>query len=231
MLIITIIALIGLSIPASAVSLGPLFWLGPQTMDNLQNYIVEAGTTMQLPAVPGANTMYRHFALWPGMRTDNYRARGLPYGGHLIQTIMSPNGVANQGQRSCKGGERDDQWCRGTSNALQSSRLQINIRYAWNPSTRNTTQYLKVGGGNLISEYTSDSGRPFNWHVTVECWECVGTTPEHSYLDTTIKLQNAEPKFDSWLTTTNVTHSPVTTNDGGKTWHVNWIHVKSHRFG
>ncbi|KAF2418477.1 hypothetical protein EJ08DRAFT_63394 [Tothia fuscella] len=249
MLLLQSLTLLVCSRLASAdTTFGPQFWFGPLTTDNIHNYILEAVTTMQLPAVPNPDIMDRHFALWPGMRTDNYRASGWSYGGDLIQTILSPDGITHGGYWNCGNpSEREDQWCGFSSvwrcdppestscgnlngaGAPIDGDTAVEIRYRYDTGTRDFTQTLS-SGGKVVSTFTRALGKAINWYLGVECWDCVGTIPDHSYVGTTITLQDPDPEWDRYMLAWNVSHSTPFTSDGGKNWHIDWLHVNSEKF-
>lgn len=100
-----------------------------------------------------------------------------------------------------------------------------------NVSLRNF--YAMPSGSEFILE--KDSGLSLSaplieWGPRIECVNgFTGTSPPHTYRNTTISLSQSAPNFPKSLITLNSTNSRIDSADGGQTWTVDTIHIKESR--
>ncbi|KAI0009550.1 hypothetical protein F4779DRAFT_627697 [Xylariaceae sp. FL0662B] len=202
------------------IGFGPYFSLGPT-----QSWIREATTTLVLPEVP--KPQEERLALWPGMGTS---------GGDLIQAlaVSFEDPAANCGAST-------GQWCTWAS-TLQGVQLggnqvpaspadELAIKYVYNDSTSEYDQSVTING-KVVSTLSTSSGHAEGWGTAVECQvdACTGTVAAHQYLSTTVILDSADESFGDTLTLNEADSSGLTTSDGGKTWKVDSINIRSHTF-
>lgn len=70
------------------------------------------------------------------------------------------------------------------------------------------------------------------WGSAVECAEenC-GTIPAHTWIDTTITLDSADPNYDQTMGKGQGVSGEMSTSDGGVTWTVTDIDIPEFTFG
>ena len=98
-------------------------------------------------------------------------------------------------------------------------------------STGNYTQYVSVNGVQVHTLSTSD-GQAQGWGSAVECAadDC-GTVPAHSWINTTITLDTADPNYDQTNAKGEGVTGNMSTSDGGITWTVTTIDIPEFTFG
>lgn len=94
----------------------------------------------------------------------------------------------------------------------------------------NYTQLVSVNG-KQVAELSTSSGHAQGWGSSVECAEenC-GTVPAHSWINTKIILDSADPNYDQTLGKGEGVTGDMTTSDGGITWDVTTIEIPEHSF-
>lgn len=76
----------------------------------------------------------------------------------------------------------------------------------------------------------ADSGVAQGWGTRVECQAAAcGSVPAHSYIDTSIIMDKANPDYIKTQGTTGSSGNPVTA-DGGKTWAADEIRIEACSF-
>jgi len=83
--------------------------------------------------------------------------------------------------------------------------------------------------GQLLSTFTSNSGRPYYWDIAVECQDNVhGNMPAHTYHNTQIVLEAADPDLINQLYKAGTSDSGLSSPNGGLTWVVDAVTVESY---
>ncbi|KAH7082544.1 hypothetical protein BKA63DRAFT_133455 [Paraphoma chrysanthemicola] len=212
------IATISLAGYANA-AFGPAFSTGPVGSGS---WIREATSTLVLPKVPTNNR--GDASLWVGMGTskgdliqsiaENYNQKDWSvYAYTLIST--SPT---SQMPIQAKG-----------ANAVAGDK--ITMHYTYNDASGNYTQSVLLNGKQVSTLSTSD-GHAEGFGSAVECAaEDCGTIPAHSWIDTVITLNTADPNYSRTLGKGNGVTGDMSTSDGGKTWKVTTINIPQFTFG
>ncbi|GAB1213714.1 hypothetical protein ATERTT37_002864 [Aspergillus terreus] len=140
-------------------------------------------------------------SLWVGMGTSN---------GDLIQSIA-------------------DNWQSDEWSIFAYTLLSTGDKF--DDSTGNYTQTVLVNNKTVSTLSTSD-GHAQGWGSAVECAEnnC-GTVGAHSWIDTKIILDVADPNYINTLGKGEGVTGDMTTSDGGKTWTVSTINIPEFTFG
>ncbi|KAI7975556.1 hypothetical protein EIK77_005922 [Talaromyces pinophilus] len=95
----------------------------------------------------------------------------------------------------------------------------------YDDTTGNYTQTVLVNG-NTVSTLSTSDGHAQGWGSAVECAETnCGTVPAHSWINTKIILDVADPDYIDTLYKTSGVTGDMTTTDGGKTWTVSTINI------
>lgn len=86
--------------------------------------------------------------------------------------------------------------------------------------------------GKQVSTLSTSDGQAQGWGSAVECAEenC-GTVPAHSWINTTIILDVADPDYSQTMAKGEGVTGDMSTSDGGKTWTVNTIQIPQFTFG
>ncbi|KAF2679665.1 hypothetical protein K458DRAFT_313717 [Lentithecium fluviatile CBS 122367] len=198
---------------------GPAFSTGPVADGS---WIRESTSTLVLPKVPNNNK--GDASLWVGMGTSN---------GDLIQSIAENYNA--------------DNWSIYAYTLLSTSPTtqmpvqapgdtavegdHITMHYTFDDATGNYTQIVSVNGQQVSTLSTSD-GHALGWGSAVECAEenC-GTVPAHSWVDTKIVLNSADPNYSQTLGKAAGVTGEMSTSDGGVTWTVSTIEIPEFTFG
>ncbi|EIW86095.1 hypothetical protein CONPUDRAFT_114224 [Coniophora puteana RWD-64-598 SS2] len=209
---------------SATVGFGGEWWLNSWGV-NSGVWVASSKTTLQVPAAPNPQT--DRLAIWPGMETAN---KG------LVQSII----VSFADPASNCGGQ-PGQWCvfasfnDGNTNAQTAGAYvpvsegdMLDMDFNYDDSTGTTVQNV-YRDGQLLSTFTSSSGRPYAWNIAVECQDNVsGNMPAHTYHNTQIMLGAADPDWGSTLSKTGTSDSGLLTPDGGLTWIVDTVNVDSY---
>ncbi|KAI5236750.1 hypothetical protein E4T43_08423 [Aureobasidium subglaciale] len=167
---------------------GHAFSSGP-TADG--NWIRTANSTLVVPAPPLPQKGL--LSLWVGMGTSN---------GDLIQALVESYNDAIDAECGVLNGT----WCAWTS-ALVAAGQQGGKQVVVRPGD-------EVG--------MNSSGKALGWGTAEECnqappaYPC-GLTPTHTWIDTTLILDQAQPDYSNTFGN-NGAQGTLTTSDGGKTW-------------
>ncbi|EIW86114.1 hypothetical protein CONPUDRAFT_44252, partial [Coniophora puteana RWD-64-598 SS2] len=187
------------------------------------------------------NPQTDRLAIWPGMETAN---KGLVQS--IIVSFADPASALECVEqwidvRETNCGGQAGQWCvfagfnDGNTNAqtagayvpvIEGDMLDMDFNY--DDSTGTTVQNV-YRDGQLLSTFTSTSGRPYAWNIAVECQDNVsGNMPAHTYRSTQIVLGAADPDWGSTLYKAGTSDSSLSTPDGGLTWVVDTVNVDSY---
>ncbi|MCJ1445628.1 MAG: hypothetical protein MMC23_006133 [Stictis urceolatum] len=200
-------------------AMGPAFSTGPVGGGS---WIREATSTLVLPKAPSGSS--GDTSLWVGMGTSN---------GDLIQSIADNWDASNWDifaytlLSTGPSSQMPVQAPGGKANAGD----KVTMHYKFDDASGNYTQTVLVNGSQVSTLSTSD-GHAQGFGSAVECAanNC-GTVPAHTWLDTEIILETADPNYIR----TNVKGAGVTgdmeTSDGGKTWTVATIQIPQFTFG
>lgn len=203
-------------------SWGAAFSLGPAKQEIIQT------TTTIYPGKMPANQEAYLFA-WLGISNGT---------GDLIQSIV---GSYPAGGSECGGQEgADTTWCISSevygsgyqyTGELTTADLNYENGILLNYTLVDSSTYLwtqtmsDAVSGTLLSSFNKTSGPMLGWGTALECNDsdggktCTGTDQHQYYLDSTIILKEADSTFIQTLGAgTGVTHTDMTTTDGGKTW-------------
>lgn len=85
--------------------------------------------------------------------------------------------------------------------------------------------------GHQVSTLSTSDGHALGWGSAVECAEqnC-GTIPAHSWIDTAITLDSADPAYDQTLGKGEGVTGEMSSTDGGITWTVTDIGIPEFTF-
>ncbi|KAH9993012.1 hypothetical protein F4779DRAFT_233903 [Xylariaceae sp. FL0662B] len=212
-------ALAALTFASVDAAMGPAFSTGPVASNS---FIREATSTLVLPKSPSGSS--GDTSLWVGMGTSN---------GDLIQSIadnwdssswsvfaytLLSTGPSSQMPVQTDGTPADE----GD---------HVTMHYKLDDATGNYTQTVSLNGAVVATLSTSD-GRAQGWGSAVECAEenC-GTVGAHSWIDTEIILDVADPDYISTLGKGQGVTGDMSTSNGGKTWTVTTINIPEFTFG
>ncbi|EOD52962.1 hypothetical protein GTA08_BOTSDO03666 [Neofusicoccum parvum] len=200
-------------------AMGPAFSTGPVGSGS---WIREATSTLVLPKVPTNNQ--GDASLWVGMGTSN---------GDLIQSIAENYNSASwsvYGYTLLSTGANSQMpvQTEGTDAAASD---KITMHYKFDDASGNYTQYVSINGQQVAELSTSD-GHAQGWGSAVECAEenC-GTMGAHSWIDTKIILDSADPDYINTMGKGEGVTGDMSTSDGGKTWTVTTIEIPEFTFG
>ncbi|KAI1758329.1 hypothetical protein F4782DRAFT_21817 [Xylaria castorea] len=235
-----------LSILAAAAAVdaafGPAFSTGP-VADN--SFIRESTSTLTLPRLPGNNA--GDLSLWVGMGTSN---------GDLIQsiadtyqtgdwsifayTLLSTGRSFYLTLPACT--RRDGIFAKDVvivansqmpvqSEATSASASdRITMHYKYDDGTQNYTQTVSIND-NVVATLSTSDAHALGWGSAVECAEenC-GTVPAHTWTDTQIIMDVADPNYINTLGKSQGVTGDMSTSDGGKTWTVSTINIPEFTF-
>jgi hypothetical protein len=86
--------------------------------------------------------------------------------------------------------------------------------------------------GVQVSTLSTSDGEAQGWGSAVECAaEDCGTVPAHSWINTKIILDSADPNYDQTMGKGNGVTGEMSTSDGGITWIVTTIEIPEFTFG
>ncbi|KAF4540690.1 uncharacterized protein LTHEOB_632 [Lasiodiplodia theobromae] len=210
--IISAFAAVALSSVAEA-AMGPAFSTGPVADGS---WIREATSTLVLPKVPSNNQ--GDASLWVGMGTSN---------GDLIQSIAENYASAKwsvYGYTLLSTGPSSQMPVQTEGHDAAASD-KITMHYKFDDDSGNYTQIVSINGEQVAELSTSD-GHAQGWGSAVECAEenC-GTMPAHSWIDTKIILDSADPNYINTMGKGQGVTGEMSTSDGGKTWTVTTIEI------
>lgn len=85
--------------------------------------------------------------------------------------------------------------------------------------------------GEQVATLSTSSGQAQGWGSAVECAEenC-GTVAAHSWINTRIILDSADPNYDQTLGKAEGVTGEMTTSDGGITWDIGTIEIPEFSF-
>ncbi|RHZ53265.1 uncharacterized protein CDV56_106733 [Aspergillus thermomutatus] len=199
-------------------AMGPAFSTGPVASNS---FIREASSTLVLPQTVKGNN--GDLSLWVGMGTSN---------GDLIQSIADKYQSSDWNVFAytlLKTGDNSQRPVQGKS-AVAKAGDHVTMHYEYNDATRKYTQTVLLNG-KTVSTLTTSDGHAQGWGSAVECaaTDC-GTVGAHSWIDTKIILDVADPNYKDTLGKGQGVTGDMTTADGGKTWTVSTIHVPQFTF-
>ncbi|KIM99774.1 hypothetical protein OIDMADRAFT_125454 [Oidiodendron maius Zn] len=199
-------------------AMGPYFSTGPVASNS---FIRESTATLVLPNAPSGSS--GDLSLWVGMGTSN---------GDLIQSIAENWQSADWSVYAytlLETGPNSQMPVQGQSSTAVPGN-QVTMHYKFNDSTGNYTQTVLVNGQTVSTLSTSD-GHAQGWGSAVECaaTNC-GTVGAHSWINTEIILDVADPSYINTLYKTAGVTGDMTTSDGGKTWAVTTINIPQFTF-
>ncbi|KAF2475497.1 uncharacterized protein BDR25DRAFT_382518 [Lindgomyces ingoldianus] len=200
-------------------AMGPAFSTGPVAANS---FIREATSTLILPKAPSGSS--GDTSLWVGMGTSN---------GDLIQSIAD-NWQSSEwsifAYTLMKTGANSQMPVQTAGTPAQASN-QVTMHYKFDDASGNYTQTVSVNGKQVATLSTSD-GHAQGWGSAVECAanDC-GTVPAHSWINTTIIMDKADPNYIKTLGKGQGVTGDMTTSDGGKTWKVSTIKIPQFTFG
>ncbi|KAI0553891.1 hypothetical protein F4679DRAFT_388074 [Xylaria curta] len=211
-----------LSILAAAVAVdaafGPAFSTGP-VADN--TFIRESTSTLTLPRLPGNNA--GDLSLWVGMGTSN---------GDLIQSIADTwqTGDWSIFAYTLLSTGPNSQMPVQSEATPASAGDRITMHYKYDDATQNYTQTVSINDKVVATLSTSDE-HALGWGSAVECAEenC-GTVPAHTWTDTKIIMDVADPNYINTLGKSQGVTGDMSTSDGGKTWTVSTINIPEFTF-
>ncbi|KAF3399857.1 hypothetical protein F1880_008167 [Penicillium rolfsii] len=215
----TISALALTAIASVNAAMGPAFSTGPVASDS---FIRESTSTLVLPKAPSGSS--GDASLWVGMGTsngdliqsiaDNWQSSSWSIYAYTLLSTSATTQMPVQGDSS-------------TANAGD----KVTMHYKFDDSTGNYTQTVLVNG-EVVSTLSTSDGRAQGWGSAVECAEnnC-GTVPAHTWIDTQIILDTADPNYINTLGKGEGVTGDMTTNDNGKTWTVSTISIPEFTFG
>ncbi|OOF90066.1 hypothetical protein ASPCADRAFT_135468 [Aspergillus carbonarius ITEM 5010] len=216
-----VLAALALGATSVNAAMGPAFSTGPVSSNS---FIREATSTLVLPNGPSGGSSDAITSLWVGMGTSN---------GDLIQSI------ADNWQQSdwtmyaytlLSTSATTQEPIYGDGQADGTKGDKVTMHYKFEDSTGNYTQTLLINGKSVSTLSTSD-GQAQGWGSAVECAEdnC-GTVGAHSWIDTKIILDVADPDYINTLAKGNGVTGDMSTSDGGKTWTVTTINIPEFSF-
>ncbi|KAL4897743.1 hypothetical protein BDV59DRAFT_49369 [Aspergillus ambiguus] len=199
-------------------AMGPAFSTGPVASDS---FIRESTSTLVLPKAPSGSS--GDTSLWVGMGTSN---------GDLIQSIAD-NWQSDDwsifAYTLLSTGANSQMPVQGESSTAQPSD-HVTMHYKFDDSTGNYTQTVLVNNQTVSTLSTSD-GKAQGWGSAVECAETnCGTVGAHSWIDTKIILDVADPNYINTLAKGEGVTGDMSTSDGGKTWTVTTINIPEYTF-
>ncbi|KAF9887947.1 hypothetical protein FE257_009469 [Aspergillus nanangensis] len=199
-------------------AMGPAFSTGPVASDS---FIREATSTLTLPDVPSGTSGIT--SLWVGMGTSN---------GDLIQSIAD-NWESDEwsiyAYTLLKTGDNSQMPVQGESSAAKAGD-KVTMHYKFDDASGNYTQTVSVNG-NTVSTLSTSDGQAQGWGSAVECAESnCGTVGAHSWSDTQIILDVADPDYINTMGKAEGVTGDMTTSDGGKTWVVSTIDIPEFTF-
>ncbi|KAB8230414.1 hypothetical protein ETB97_000610 [Aspergillus alliaceus] len=210
--------LAALAVTSVNAAMGPAFSTGP-VADN--SFIREATSTLVLPDTPSGSS--GDASLWVGMGTSN---------GDLIQSIAdnwNSNDWSIYAYTLLKTGDASQVPVQGESSTAKAGD-RVTMHYKFDDTTGNYTQTVSVNGKPISTLSTSD-GKAQGWGSSVECAETnCGTVGAHSWTDTKIILDVADPNFINTVGKGEGVTGEMTTSDSGKTWTVSTIKIPEHSF-
>ncbi|OJJ29943.1 hypothetical protein ASPWEDRAFT_165722 [Aspergillus wentii DTO 134E9] len=200
-------------------AMGPAFSTGPVSDDT---FIREATSTLHLPKAPSGSS--GDASLWVGMGTSN---------GDLIQSIADnwqSDDWSIYAYTLLSTGANTQMPVEGDSSSASAGDA-VTMHYKFDGSTGNYTQTVLVNGKTVSTLSTSD-GKAQGWGSSVECAEdnC-GTVGAHSWTNTTIILDTADPNYINTMAKGEGVTGDMTTSDNGKTWTVSTIKIPEFSFG
>ncbi|BCS19433.1 uncharacterized protein APUU_12261A [Aspergillus puulaauensis] len=199
-------------------AMGPAFSTGPVASDS---FIREATSTLTLPKAPSGSS--GDASLWVGMGTSN---------GDLIQSIADnwqSDDWSIYAYTLLSTGENSQMPVQGESSTAVAGD-KVTMHYKFDDSTGNYTQTVLVNGESVSTLSTSD-GQAQGWGSSVECAaEDCGTMPAHTWTDTKIILDVADPNYINTMGKGEGVTGEMSTSDGGKTWTVTTIEIPEFSF-
>jgi hypothetical protein len=85
--------------------------------------------------------------------------------------------------------------------------------------------------GKLVHTLSTSDGRALGWGSAAECAETnCGTVPAHSWVNTTIVMDKADPKYINTLGKGQGVTEDLVTKDGRKTWTVSTSNIPQFTF-
>ncbi|OJD33742.1 uncharacterized protein BKCO1_2800027 [Diplodia corticola] len=216
--IISAFAAVALSSVAEA-AMGPAFSTGPVADGS---WIREATSTLVLPKVPTNNQ--GDASLWVGMGTSD---------GDLIQSIAenwNSDAWSVFGYTLLSTSDTTQMPVQ-TDGSAAAAGDKITMHYKYDDASGNYTQLVSVNGQQVAELSTSD-GHAQGWGSAVECAEedC-GTMGAHSWIDTKIILDSADPNYINTMGKGEGVTGEMSTSDGGITWTVTTIEIPEFTFG
>ncbi|KAI0864558.1 hypothetical protein F4860DRAFT_413295 [Xylaria cubensis] len=197
---------------------GPAFSTGP-VADN--TFIRESTSTLTLPRLPGNNA--GDLSLWVGMGTSN---------GDLIQSIADTwlTGDWSIFAYTLLSTGPNSQMPVQSEATPASVGDRITMHYKYDDATQNYTQTVSINDKVVATLSTSDAHAQ-GWGSAVECAEenC-GTVPAHTWTDTKIIMDVADPNYINTLGKSQGVTGDMSTGDGGKTWTVSTINIPEFTF-
>ncbi|EMR67295.1 hypothetical protein UCREL1_5709 [Eutypa lata UCREL1] len=199
-------------------AMGPAFSTGPVGSGS---WIREATATLVLPNAPSGSS--GDASLWVGMGTSN---------GDLIQSIAD-NWESSEwsifAYTLVKTGDNSQMPVQSDATPASASD-EITMHYIFDDASGNYTQLVSINGEQVATLSTS-SGQAQGWGSAVECAEenC-GTVAAHSWINTRIILDSADPNYDQTLGKAEGVTGEMTTSDGGITWDIGTIEIPEFSF-
>ncbi|KAK7756009.1 hypothetical protein SLS62_001952 [Diatrype stigma] len=212
------LAAAAVAVTTANAAMGPAFSTGPVGSGS---WIREATSTLVLPDAPSGSS--GDTSLWVGMGTSN---------GDLIQSIAE-NWQSDEwsiyAYTLVKTGDNSQMPVQTDPTAAQGSN-QITMHYKFDDASGNYTQLVSING-KQVAELSTSSGQAQGWGSAVECAEenC-GTVPAHSWINTKITLDTADPNYDQTLGKGQGVTGDMSTSDGGITWDVTTIEIPEFSF-
>ncbi|OJJ03874.1 hypothetical protein ASPVEDRAFT_54181 [Aspergillus versicolor CBS 583.65] len=199
--------------------MGPAFSTGPVATDS---FIREATSTLTLPKAPSGSS--GSASLWVGMGTSN---------GDLIQSIADnwqSDDWSIYAYTLLSTGANSQMPVQGESSTAVAGD-KVTMHYKFDDLTGNYTQTVSVNGETVSTLSTSD-GQAQGWGSSVECAaEDCGTMPAHTWTDTKIILDTADPNYINTMAKGEGVTGEMSTSDDGKTWTVTTIEIPEFSFG
>ncbi|ODM19701.1 hypothetical protein SI65_04687 [Aspergillus cristatus] len=215
----TLSVVAAIAVGSTNAAMGPAFSTGPVSDDS---FIREATSTLVLPKAPSGSS--GDASLWVGMGTSN---------GDLVQSIAD-NWQSDDwniyAYTLLSTGANTQMPVQGDSSTA-SAGDRVTMHYKFDDNSGNYTQTVSVNGKTVSTLSTSD-GKAQGWGSSVECAEdnC-GTVGAHSWTDTKIILDTADPDYINTVAKGEGVTGDMTTSDGGKTWTVTTIKIPQFSFG
>ncbi|PSN75298.1 hypothetical protein BS50DRAFT_615984 [Corynespora cassiicola Philippines] len=200
-------------------AMGPAFSTGPVGSGS---WIREATSTLVLPKTPSNNA--GDASLWVGMGTSN---------GDLIQSIADNQGSSdwNVYAYTLLSTSANTQMPVQDDPTTAAAGDKITMHYKFDDASGNYTQTVSING-NEVSTLSTKDGQAQGWGSAVECAETnCGTMPAHSWTDTKIILDSADPDYIKTMGKGEGVTGDMSTSDGGKTWTVTTIEIPEFTFG